>query len=343
MISETNGTPTQDEAAGAAPAPPVPGAVPGTPPEADALNAPADVRPAPEPTADDLARARFLEVTAGENPLDRVGDALADLRQALGFTIQQVKEATLIREDFLSNLEAMNVKALPASYVPRYLANYARFLGLEPGEVVRRYEMQCGALSEAPKVQIDTTPRARLKAQVQWVSAGAAVVLGGLVTVMFTLQVFARPGDELGDLAMADEAAGASAQLGSDVLGDPVRLAQIDASVVAPPQLRVLRKGWIEVRGADGTVFRDRVMAAGEVLTLRAGAGWSVTVLDGGAFEWVRGEEVIGPLGEDGVKAFSVGVDEVLARHEEAKRKALEEAAKASARTPRTVTAAPPR
>jgi hypothetical protein len=332
--------------------PPVPGGAPGLGeegvqiatltgrPEGPVMAPPEPVR---EPTPADLARARFMDVTAGENPLDRVGDALADLRQALGHSLAEVKTATLIREDYLSNLEVMNVKAVPENYIPMYLSSYARFLGLDPAEVVHRYQMQCGALSEAPEVELDTTPRARLKEQVRWVSAGAAGLLGGLIVLMLGLQVFARPDDELKDFALADGEGAATVQTGKQVLSDPVQLARIDAGAVAPPQLRVLRKGWVEVRGADGTVFRDRVMAPGEVLTLRAGAGWTVTVHDGAAFEWVRGDEVIGPMGAGSVPVFSASVDQVLASHEEAKRLAREAAEKAANKAQRTVVVAPPR
>ncbi len=81
-----------------------------------------------------------------------------------------------------------------------------------------------------------------------------------------------------------------------------------------PLELVAVRQGWLEVRGADGTIFRSRVMAEGETYFPRLNAGWTVSARDGGAFEWRVGDIVVSPLGPDGAEVFSVSVDEQLTR-----------------------------
>ena len=78
-------------------------------------------------------------------------------------------------------------------------------------------------------------------------------------------------------------------------------------------ELVAVRQGWLEIRGADGTIFRSRVMAAGENYFPRLDAGWTVSAKDGGAFQWRVGDVVIGPLGPEGAAVFSVSVDQKLA------------------------------
>lgn len=290
------------------------GAPAGTPmaeAERPALPAPA-VKAEPDHAA--LLRARFLADTEGEYPALRTGPGLARLREGLGLSLSDISAATMIRQDFLRHLEMMTIKEIPTTYIPMYLATYARQLGLEPATVVSRYELQCGALSEAPDIQIDTTPRARLRQQVKWVTAAAAVFVISGVVLIFAIQLFARRGDELADAVIDEPVAGAPAVNGGrDALIDPAALARIDAQAALPLELVALRRSWIEVRGADGTVFRDRVVAPGERLGVRVGAGWTVSARDGGAFAWHVGDVVIGPLGPDGAPVYAASVDAAAA------------------------------
>ena len=78
----------------------------------------------------------------------------------------------------------------------------------------------------------------------------------------------------------------------------------IDLSIAA------LRSEWIEVRGADGTIFRSRKMAPGETYYPRLGSGWTITTRDGSAFEWRVEDVAIGKLSEEPGEVFAISVDQ---------------------------------
>jgi len=78
-----------------------------------------------------------------------------------------------------------------------------------------------------------------------------------------------------------------------------------------PLTLTAQSSAWLEVRGADGTIFRSRKMAAGEAYHPRIGAGWTVTARDGGAFIWTVGDIALGPLGDVASPVFAVSVDAI--------------------------------
>ena len=78
-----------------------------------------------------------------------------------------------------------------------------------------------------------------------------------------------------------------------------------------PLVLTAVSQGWIEVRGADGTIFRSRVMAAGETYHPRLGAGWTISAKNGGAFEWRVGDAVVRMLGTEGVPVYALSVDAI--------------------------------
>ena len=97
--------------------------------------------------------------------------------------------------------------------------------------------------------------------------------------------------------------------------GDQSLLAEVGIAEAATAQnielsIVALRSEWIEVRGADGTIFRSRRMAAGEAYFPRLGHGWTVTTRDGSAFEWRVEELAIGKLSEEPAEVFAVSVDQ---------------------------------
>ncbi len=254
--------------------------------------------------------SQFLSTTEGEYPLVRTGEGLMRLREARGLDLAAVSAETKIRRDYLEAIETMNVKLVPFTYMKMYLGAYARHLGLDPVEVVRRYEIQCGAISEAAEVEIDTTPRDRMRARVvSLAGVAAAVVFVGAIGAIVATQMFGRDGDDVvvadGEIVPVNGARVA--------IFDEVDLARVDAEASMQLEIHAVRRGWLEVRGADGTVFRSRTMSEGETFRPRIGAGWTVQARDGGAFEWRVGDVVISALGPDATPVYAISVDEAAA------------------------------
>jgi cytoskeleton protein RodZ len=70
-----------------------------------------------------------------------LGQLLREAREQKGVSLEQVEEATRIRQKFLQALEEGDYGALPAeTYVKGFLRTYATYLGLDPEEVMAIYE-----------------------------------------------------------------------------------------------------------------------------------------------------------------------------------------------------------
>lgn len=70
-----------------------------------------------------------------------LGQLLQEAREHKGVSLEQVEEATRIRQKFLQALEEENFGTLPAeAYVKGFLRNYATYLELDPEEVIALYE-----------------------------------------------------------------------------------------------------------------------------------------------------------------------------------------------------------
>lgn len=238
----------------------------------------------------------------------RIGDEIRAAREARGLTLSDVSETLLVREDYLQSIENMYANGVPKGYLSGILRSYASFLGLPAEETVSTFAAQCGAVSQISKKEVTSVapigePSQMRRLLVPAAAAFGFICLGGL-GAMFMSQGGTEP-------AVTYEA------------GTPVNGARESLFAVAtadelaaqlPLTLTAQSLAWLEVRGADGTIFRSRKMAAGEVYHPRIGAGWTVTARNGSAFVWHVGDVEIGPLGESASAVFAQSVDAVAVK-----------------------------
>jgi len=88
--------------------------------------------PAVNPQTPDVQKAER------EAPL---GYSLKEIRQKMGLSLQEVAEQIKVRPSILRAIEEGCLKDLPPwTYVKGFLRLYAKFLGLDPAEVVKAFE-----------------------------------------------------------------------------------------------------------------------------------------------------------------------------------------------------------
>ena len=251
----------------------------------------------------------------------RMGQVIRRVREAMGLDLETISKETLLRKDYLMWIERMEVGELPkGGYLTAILKTYARHLDLPVEEVIQAYTHECGAVDEVksntpvPKIGDIKPERAK------WPIAAAAAVMLSLVGLAgFGAWSLVQPRSQTlqsSPSIIAVNGARESLFAETDAMTRPV-------PDNLPLELVAVRQGWLEVRGADGTIFRSRVMASGESYFPRLKAGWTISARDGGAFEWRVGDLTVGTLGPDGAQVFSISVDEQLALAADASAPAL--------------------
>ena len=246
----------------------------------------------------------------------RIGPYLAEVREAQGLSIEALAKELRITDRYLAAIEAMQVGPIPRGYLTVYLRAYAGRLGLDPADIITRYTRQCGAVAEVsrPEPIAEAEPSGP---SLIWPAAAGLVIVG----------VFAAAGGYVYGAMKGTEAAPVI------TASEPVNGARESLFTEAPAPMAVpsglplalhaVNQSWIEVRGSDGTVFRERVMAAGETYFPRVGAGWTVSAADGGAFEWRVGDVLVGTLGLAGSPVYTLSVDAAAAQAAETAAPAL--------------------
>lgn len=70
-----------------------------------------------------------------------IGEQLRQAREAEGLTLEEVEKGTRIRVKFLRAMEAGDLDAMPTpAQVRGFLRNYARYVGLDPAEVIAQLD-----------------------------------------------------------------------------------------------------------------------------------------------------------------------------------------------------------
>lgn len=219
------------------------------------------------------------------------------------------------------------LQTIAKGYLVPYLINYSKFLGLPEQEVVQRYTRECGAVDEVktsapvPKIgQIRSKSQTSLPLMLAVLGAVIVFVAGGLSAALLMNK---GPEEVVSPTVVA--VSGARDSLFADVSATDAVPADL------PLEIMAVRQAWLEIRGADGTIFLSRTMAEGESYFPRLKAGWTVSARNGGAFEWRVGDLSVGSLGPEGAQVFSVSVDEQLVHAAEVAAPVVAEAPPAAA------------
>lgn len=114
--------------------------------------------------------------------MPQLGDILRAAREQQGLTLDQVEAALRIRRSYLEALEADNFEALTAPvYAKGFLSNYARYLGLDPEEMLRLYTGRPSEPQLTPITSFSPPPRRLAPA----VAVLATLLILSLIAVIF--------------------------------------------------------------------------------------------------------------------------------------------------------------
>ncbi len=232
-----------------------------------------------------------------------LGERLREAREARGLSPSEVSEKIRIRTVYLIAIEEENWRSVGAPvYIRGFLRTYARFLGLDPEEVVAQFgELEPG--NSAPEPQYLVDPPARRNHTLTWIAACVAVLL--VAFVAYNALTMHRQGQE------AAVAMPASPSPEASPTGAPPTLAPAKAALAVRrgtptpgPGARqsialvLSAPSWLRVT-VDGTVSMDGTYPAGTSKTFHGRAA-SIRVGNAGAVDvWVNGKNV-GALGKTG-------------------------------------------
>ena len=103
---------------------------------------------------------------------ESVGTALRKAREKRGVSLPQASRDLCLKEDVLRALESRQYGALPkVPYCYGFIRTYARYLALEPEEMVRRFKGEIGGMPQPSKLPPPHPARARVPTTVPAIAA----------------------------------------------------------------------------------------------------------------------------------------------------------------------------
>lgn len=262
------------------------------------------------PDPDSAAQPADESAVSGAGLIDAftAGGRLKAAREGQGRTLDDVAKELKVNWRVL---EALERTTQPPDYDmrrTRLLAKtYAKILHIDAERVLADFpiEEEQDLATAIPKSSVTVSERKRGQYLIPVAAIAGAVVSVGLSVMVLTPRSAV---DTRSTPSVAERVVAVNTAQESLFAAEPVGKRAADQSL----QLAIVatKPAWIEVRGADGTIFRSRVMARGEAYFPRLGAGWTVTVQDGSAFEWRVEDEAVGRLSEEATPIYSASVDE---------------------------------
>jgi len=270
-----------------------------------------------------------------------LGERFRAAREARGLTLSDVAEHIRIRSVYLAAIEEENWSAIGAPvYVRGFLRTYARFLGLDPEEIVAAFNGQSAPVEPAPVVPgappkttylADEQSPARHLSPLIWVASLVAVVL--IAVVVYNEAVLrARQSERVAAASpLPSYSPGASSSPGASASPEasespspsgsasptgsagpsasPPPAGSASPGVVAEPtlELRFSAPSWLRVT-VDGNVSMEGTFPAGTIrqfhgknATLRIGNAGGVEVIVNG-----KSQGKLGPAGDVVERSFTL-------------------------------------
>ena len=224
--------------------------------------------------------------------MEEIGRTLRETRERLGLTLEEAERTIRIRASRLETLERGEFDSLPSEVQARgFLHNYAEFLGIDPEELLRRYDESRQPKRRRSLVARGTSKTARKNNSVRrmrmpsWFSTDilivAIITLGVIVVLIWGgRKLYANIGNE-------DDAAGVASSVDAISLPtatntpspavsalvdltpltteEPTATSTLILNVLDQVNLQVIaeRESWVQVLVDGEEIFRGR-MGAGE-------------------------------------------------------------------------------
>lgn len=118
--------------------------------------------------------------------MGNIGRRLKEERKSLGFSLREVEEKTKIRKKYLQAIENEDFDSIPGkTYTKGFLKIYAKFLGLNPKEIIYEFEQDFAddfeqeKIDNTPKLKEDITARGNKKLLLIGIVVGIILLLIG--------------------------------------------------------------------------------------------------------------------------------------------------------------------
>ena len=256
------------------------------------------------------------EIQTKAGLLSQPGDALRKARMLRGLSLADIAADLHMTETVLDELEKMQLAAKPAAIIRMQVRSYARYLGLDADLITASYtgHYKQPPLHKGVRAENGSDKSAR---PYMPLLLGVSAVFPLILVAGWSIWQVGPDKDEV-----LSDPLSVSSRIRPGQSSSAAHAQLLQQPIARQLAVRARERAWLEVRGSDGTVFRSRYMAPGEIYYPRLKAGWTLTARNAGAFAVLLDKETVFDLGEEGQAVYSRNIDALMQDAEETLRQA---------------------
>jgi transcriptional regulator with XRE-family HTH domain len=222
---------------------------------------------------------------------ESLGKYLKRERENRKISLKEVSKQIKVREPFLRAVEEDRRDLLPSvTYVKGFLSAYAKYLGLDPNEVILRYEAESKG---EPIIRPEALPEKRILWNPKYLWMIGGVIIVGFIVLYLLLSPSQQP---VVPLPPKPEAKKPIPQAPPPPVSEkPSALGEKGISL----GVKAVERTWVAIQ-IDGQPVREATFQPGESFTYRAAKRIEVVVGNAGGLDMTFNERRLEKIGESG-------------------------------------------
>jgi cytoskeleton protein RodZ len=222
---------------------------------------------------------------------ESLGNYLRREREIRKISLREVANHTRVREHLLKAIEEDQFQLLPsATYVKGFLLTYANYIGLEPNDVIRRYE---NFLKGGPVRHTEVLPEKKILGKRKHLLTIGGVIAASLIALYFFLYLSKPPVESISVKPKTEE-----------ILPFPPSPQITGTTSVAEEeplslQIKVVEKTWVRIQ-VDSQPEQEMILKPGEGGSHRGLKQIRLLVGNAGGLDLVFNERPLERFGKSG-------------------------------------------
>ena len=222
---------------------------------------------------------------------ESLGKYLKRERENRKLSLKEVSKQIKVREPFLRAFEEERRDLLPSvTYVKGFLSAYAKYLGLDPNEVILRYEAES---KSEPIIRPEVIPQKRMLWHPKYLWTIGGVIIVGFIVLYLLLSPSQPP---VSPPAPKPETKETIAQPPPPPVSEkPSALADKGISL----DIKAVERTWVAIQ-IDGQPAREAMFQPGESFTYRAAKRIELVLGNAGGLDMTFNEKRLEKIGKSG-------------------------------------------
>jgi len=229
---------------------------------------------------------------------ESLGKYLQKERETKKISLREIADHTRVREYFLKALEEDQFHLLPSgAYTKGFLSHYAKYIGLDPKDIILRYERMMGG---EPAGDVEAPPGKKVSWKGKYLYMMGGVAAAGVVALYFLIHPSGPADESIPPSPKTQETLSSVVTPQTPVTAPvPVEKARSGEEEVFSVQLKAVEKTWVSIQ-VDDQPEKEMLLQPGESVSRHGQKRIFLIVGNAGGVDLIFKEKPLERVGKSG-------------------------------------------